>query len=521
MKELSFPAKLALAMLLLFMIVNFITTLSPPIARDALKYHLFLPKNYCLHHSIAPVPGNIYSFFPQFTEMLYTFCLALANDYSAHLIHYYFGILTLFSICALVKKNSSAERAIFVGLIFYSMPIVSQLSGWAYVDLVLLFYIFTGLVLFFEALENKNSFLLLISAIPFGISLGIKYLALFPILVISMILWAGYLFSSPDKRTFPFKTLFIFFTLIFAIASPWYIRNILLVKNPFFPFFSSIFGVKGWEAESALMYDTLLRTYGAGTHLKDLLLAPFRLSNYGTSFKYFDGVIGAGCLVFLLLLPFKKPRKRKIVYLLICSLCLFFLWFYSSQQSRFLLPAVAIACVSFYSIFEHRVLGIIAAGLVITIALFNIFFVVSNPLFKKTFSFIVRTPDRDTFLLENLYNYAPIKYINDQLPDNSKTYFILVGNIGYYVDKPFVQESVFEDRLFRKVVTTSNSPDEIYDNFTKQGITHLLINENMAAKYLYPDIPPEKIKQFKDFSSKSLDIMYRKNSFSLYRIKPQ
>ncbi|HPC20576.1 MAG TPA: hypothetical protein PL039_10305 [Kiritimatiellia bacterium] len=46
--------------------------LLPPLARDALVYHLEVPRQYLLHHGLIELPRNVYAYFPKGIEMLFT-----------------------------------------------------------------------------------------------------------------------------------------------------------------------------------------------------------------------------------------------------------------------------------------------------------------------------------------------------------------------------------------------------------------------------------------------------------------
>lgn len=71
-----------------------LTTLLPPTILDALVYHLALPKAYVRAHALVDAPGNIYSFFPQNTEMLFALGLMAHSHVPAHVFHLTFGLLT-------------------------------------------------------------------------------------------------------------------------------------------------------------------------------------------------------------------------------------------------------------------------------------------------------------------------------------------------------------------------------------------------------------------------------------------
>jgi len=503
-----------------------INSLTPPIGRDAVMYHLKMPQHYIQTKYVYPELTNFYSFFPPLIEMLYTFTLMLSNDYSSHLLHFYFGILAALTIFAFVRRISDLDIAIFTALIFYSLPIVSQLSSWAYVDLALCFYTILSVCFLSKALaqENINTPLIKLSAILLGLALGIKYFTLLSLYLIVILFLIKYINIQKTKRPFLLRQGLIFVVLSALIASPWYLRNIFMTGNPFYPFFYSLFGGPYWSLEQAKLYEFWLRhNFSMGHSIIDYLLIPWRLAVYGTFDGPFDGKIGPIYLTLTPLIILFKPRHKFAKYLLMYSALFFFCWINISQQARFLLPALAILTICLYAIFEldfkgtivnHHSIRLLTIGLVI----YNLLFVFEQFKRYQPLAFITGKINREEFLLNHLRNYRPIQYINKNLSQNSKILMVAMGNVGYYCKKPFIQETLFEDYTFRKIMTSSKSPEQILSWFKKQGATHFLINEVTASKFIYTDLDPLHLNIYSMFRNKYLRIGYADAYVVLYKI---
>ncbi|MDT8380603.1 MAG: hypothetical protein RQ739_17105, partial [Desulfotignum sp.] len=52
----------------------------PPVDRDALTHHLFIPKLYLLHGGIYEIPHIGFSYYPMNLDLLYMIPLAFNND---------------------------------------------------------------------------------------------------------------------------------------------------------------------------------------------------------------------------------------------------------------------------------------------------------------------------------------------------------------------------------------------------------------------------------------------------------
>ncbi|MFH1767528.1 MAG: hypothetical protein ABH858_00010, partial [Candidatus Omnitrophota bacterium] len=343
---------ICILLLLIFVFINLINCFLPPLGRDALKYHLRMPKHYIEIGRVQPISTNIFSRFPQLIEMLHTFLLLLFNDYAPQLLHTYFGILTTFAIFMFIRRRASLGSAIICCLTFYSLPVVSQISSWAYVDLSLSFYTVLSFGLYLEGLQKLKTNLFTVSACLLGIALGIKYLALISVVIAFGILCIYLFIIERGQRSVLLRQGMKFFAITAIIGSPYYARNIILEHNPVFPFFYSIFKGENWDASRALLYQTFLRSYGMGHSLKDLLLLPWRIAVFGREGLLFDGAIG---MIYITLTPFLlwlRPRHKFPAFTLIYSFPFFLIWAILSQQIRFLLPAFAIFSTGLYVIFE-------------------------------------------------------------------------------------------------------------------------------------------------------------------------
>jgi len=515
-------SKIALVLFILFIAGNFINCFSPPIERDAMTYHLKMPQSYIKTGSVSPEPNNFFSYFPQLVEMLYTFGLMFSNDYSSHLIHFYFGILAALAIFLFVRRISNSEAALFSALAFYSLPLVSQLSTWAYVDLALCFFTALALYFFLRALEDANWALLKLSAVLFGFAFSIKYLASISLYIVLIISMLHFLNTKSEKRAAFIKEIIYFLIILTVVALPWYLRNALLTGNPIYPFFYSIFKGPYWDMERAKLYSILLGLYGMGRSLLDYIMLPWRMAVYGGLDGPFDAEIGLTYLVLAPLLVFFKPRHKSANCLLIYGAAFFLMWTTLSQQVRFLLPAFAALSICLYSVFECAFKGSIVnrrSILILAIGLISYNLILSWQCFQKQkpLEFIIGKTSRQQYLIKYLKDYPAINYMNNNLSDKSKTYMVSIGNVGYYCQKDFIQESVF-DYSFVKILKEAGSPQEILSWLKNQGASHVLINEVTASRYIYSDLELPQLQTYNTFRKNHLSLIYTNGILFLYQI---
>jgi hypothetical protein len=229
----------------------------------------------------------------------------------------------------------------------------------------------------------------------------------------------------------------------------------------------------------------------------------------------FDAEIGIIYLVFTPLLIFFRPRNKITDYFLIYSAVFFFAWTMLSQQTRFLLPAFAALSICFYAIFDSpkRSLRLLAVCLIS----YNLFLSWQQFQKYKPFEFILGETSRQEYLMKYLKDYPAINYINTRLAEDSKTLMVSIGNIGYYCQRPFIQESVF-DYEFKKMLMECSSQEGIMLWLKNQGATHLLINEISAIKYIYPDLESPRLNIYNNFRKAYLTTIYTNGIVFLYEI---
>jgi len=156
----NFPAEhcvKAALIVLLFALTACIITLScvPPVSRDALVYHLALPKLYIEHGGIYEIPSLVFSYFPLNLHLLYTIPLYFGNDIIPKFIHFAFALATAWLIFIYLKKRLDDLYALLGVLFFLSIPLIVKLSITAYVDLGLVFFSTASVFYLLKWTENK------------------------------------------------------------------------------------------------------------------------------------------------------------------------------------------------------------------------------------------------------------------------------------------------------------------------------------------------------------------------------
>ena len=341
----------------------------PPISRDALTHHLFVPKLWLQNGSIAPIPDISFSYYPMNIDLLYAVPLMFGNDIVPKYIHFSFALGTAYIIFRYLKKRCDLEFAIFGSIFFLSIPVIVKLSITAYVDLGLVFFSTLSLILLLEwPKSNFGLKYLVLAAISCGLAAGTKYNGLITVFILSLfvpVIYSRYAKKHIATTSKALSSFLIFSALAILVLSPWLIRNYTLTSNPIYPLHHSFFQTVKIDNNAAPAVSELdqqskpvpgsqkrknvfvTRKFLYGERWWQTLLLPVRFFTEGKDDdpRFFDGKLTP----FLLVLPLfgfgrRSPDQRLFVdkaILLTYSVLFFFLVFFQeSMRIRYITPVI-------------------------------------------------------------------------------------------------------------------------------------------------------------------------------------
>ncbi len=341
--------KVAAAVILFVLIVTAIAGLAETTGgwdNDAVAYHLLGPKVWLRDGVVRPVPDNCHTAFPQTVEVLFGELLSLggsrAPGFSAVLTFSVF----LMIVGLLARRVGLGRRGAWWTIaIVTSMPAVYAGAHSGFIDAVYASLVLAAVIIVLDAREAADFAVL---GLFCGLAMGTKYTGMlaFPaILLVSVYLWRNA--GNQSGRAF-LRNCCIAIGVACLVASPFYIRNWVLLGSPLYPtpvFLLGIFHPK--YLSSNMLYQLQgylwLRGSGLGRGPLAYLALPFNLT-YHTSRFHGAGGIGLAPLAFcpLALLLGWRNRIVKAVALLVWIMAT--AWFLQ-QESRFLIPVYAMAAV--------------------------------------------------------------------------------------------------------------------------------------------------------------------------------
>lgn len=514
----------AVPLLAALLVAGLALALAPETGKDALLYHLAVPKEYLKRGGFVFLPGNVFANYPLLGEMAYIPALFLRGEVFAKLLHFgsLAGVLAGMRSFSLrhVPENAFPWSSL---LLFAAIPTVFSVSHTANVDLFVVLYALAALFAYANwADEGRGGWLALSGAFT-GAALSCKYTALLlPFLGVLGVLMEARRRNATDREAL--GNLLRYLAPAAVLGAPFYVKNLVLTGNPFYPFLYGLFGGKGWDAEQARLYDALVEHLGMGRGWIDTLLLPWNVSlRAQADSPRFDGILGP---VFLFALPFLFGVRRVAAPLkaaLAFSLLWFLFWASSAQLTRYLLPvfpflAVAVGVALTWrrsrpGRWPYRLLAVVVSGGLA----FGGYHIARE--FGKTgpLGVIAGTESRADYLGRVVPVSRMYGYLDRHLPSGSKVFLVYMRNYTFLCETECYSDSMFESYTIQKILSGSRSADEVRAALRSGGFTHLMYD----GRYVFGDLStftPREKELFARFQEEGLVLLHEEGPFRLCRI---
>ena len=484
--------------------------------RDELTYHLTLPSLYLKNQGFTSIPYFVYSLMPHNLDLLFCLPMSLKNPLLARTTHGLFGLFILFLMAAFLSQKNKKEYGLIAALFFLMNPVVLTEMRLAYTDLALTFFMLMAYAAISSvSQEEKSVFPYILCGLCLGLACGVKYVGMTLTLAFLLSFWiCEFMDSHSLKNTFR-KTLLITLPCLLVFL-PWLVKNIWAAGNPFYPFFYSLFGGYHWNSELANQLTAWQQGIGVPLTFKNILLLPFTvLLKGGEGYSHFDGKLNP---LWMIILPFLfcfVHKSKTIRDSLIFSFVYFYIWGFTSQQMRFLIPLLPFlslsAALSLASLLESlphpgtkkRLKRILFLGLSAYVLASSL------PLLQtagKNISQFTISP-----ALPALKSPPIHEYINNHTPLNSKILF-LNNNQTFYCQRDWMADCFFEASQMNNLLKQTSDEAGLMKLLKSLKVTHILIrNVDWGIPY------PQHLKSFLK-NRRHCTTVYEWELFSLIRV---
>ncbi|RYX84529.1 hypothetical protein EON83_09255 [bacterium] len=529
----------------------FVLTLVPPSAGDydSLVYHLSVPSQWLREGRVSQLQFDHHSYFPFVAEMLYALALGVRDAVFAKFFHWVMLLFGALALGTLGKRAGGKTAGLWAAALFVSLPMAQSESTTAYVDLAFSAFAWAAIALFCEALFDTSAdartrrLSWIGSSVFCGLCLGSKY---FGWLIFGFLgLWAlvtSARASSEGKERWARLVWLALPALV--IGGFWYGRNMLWTGNPVFPFAYEIFGGRGWTLAMAQTYNADQAQFGFGKTPFDLLVLPFRLAmspinqggvlwpipsarpTDGVHTGFFDVVVldvlfavFPGPVLLATGIPaFVARRKGTMVGFLAWMFAfLWFFWAFTSQQIRYLFPALGILCVLSGWVLATRLprfsIATRAAG--VCLALWMVFSpTVALWRARGNFAVISGAQTPEAYLQRSFAGYEAMQWIGANTPATSR--IAVYGEPrDFYLPRPNFWADDQHNNLIDYAVTTT--PAQLTAALKSLGATYVLYNRD-AARNGGTFGPPQPLFD-QTVSAGNLRSLFSAHGFEVYELK--
>jgi len=490
--------------------VTFFLAFAPPWGWDGLQYHLITPKLILQNGRVAAPPDNLSLNYPSLVEMLFLAGMLLKGDGVTQVLHWIFLPLTLGAVLAYAARYFSWRVGWLAAALLCAVPTILLVATWAYNDLALMFFTFTAFVYVLRARETRQTRFVLLAGALCGFAFGEKVTAFFAPLALTALLWR--------RERQAAREILLFWAMACALGLPWWLRNLILVGNPIYPF---VFGGLYWDAFRAAWYTR----WGSGLlqHPLELLWVPWTMTIQGTQSDLFQGTLGP---LLLALLPLNLIPARVVDNA--SRFTLRAMWFFAAAlylpwllgvaqsallwQSRLLLPAfplfALLAAVGLEKLaalelkqFSARRFMRLGIAVILGITAASYMLALLNDGVLDYFFFGAR----DQYLQNKLgAHYATAQWVNAYLPRDAKILFLWEPRTYYF--QPTAEADAILDR-FVHLRYLFNDADALQRALRQDGYTHVLLYREGLDNLLqtgYDPITTQDLRVLNEFVSQAL-----------------
>lgn len=460
---------------------------------DTLVYHLGIPNIIIQYNGFINTPNIVY-----FNTSIYyeigLVPITFAGDLVPRIFHFIIGLFFLISIINFSIITFKIKNKTLLFLFILSMPLSMFLLTTIKNDLIVALFIFLGIKHFYN---NKY-----LSAIFWGFSFGVKYFSIIPFTIFILI----QIFNKRLKV----KELFKFFSIYSLIIFPLFIKNIIYIGNPVYPFLYNIFYTEFWDLSRSII---MKNDVGQITKtISNFIRLPFDISfnTYG-----FVGHIGVQFLVFLPFLIFVAKKHNTLFYFSILTL---FTGSYFSGSIRFFYIVFLILSIYIVYIIESNKKKVLIY-LAIIIIFINIgYSIVFQENLYLLYKFYSGKLNIETYKSHLFPSYEGFKFINTNTPKNSK--ILLVGEArNFYLKRKYIVSSALDFPAINNYINNCKNYEDFKNNLKKNKINYIFLSKSELLRTYkkYNRFSNTQLKRYFTFLEQ-FPLVYENNEVFIYKI---
>jgi hypothetical protein len=125
---------------------------------------------------------------------------------------------------------------------------------------------------------------------------------------------------------------------------------------------------------------------------------------------------------------------------------------------------------------------------------------------------------RTEYLTRALPEYSAFDYINRQTATDAKIYLLFAGRRGYYCERNYFHDGGDLPGFLLGAIRTAQNAEQIEESLRQYQITHLMVREDLLARFLSNNLTPEQGRLWNEFASRALKLGFRERGYAVYQL---
>lgn len=466
--------KIFSAIVIFFLLLSLTITFSPDTGFDPLNYTLAIPNWWIINHGIKDMPQHIYHNLFSFYASIYTAAMSIGNEITAKILNNYAVLVSIAGIVIWIGNKLFNRQTIILSLAIicasYNFYILSSITE---SDSISIMFSFIALIMILRD-GGKSSRYVIIPAVFTGCAMASKAITV----IFAACLSALLLYLNKDNMKEGVKKTIIFILVASLPVIPWLIKNQIYRGNPFFPFFSNIFGFdKTYDPELINLFFKYSNAFNCDfisiiKNLYNLHIAYYTPFNNHTQPLL---MASAGFIPFI----YKKTDWKQNLLLIFTLILLTVQLLFLSSTRYFFNVYVLLTMFFSYYIYPYIEKKRLLLTFFTAIILFFSLSILGEVKLINMLAIPYGNMDYDSYLSHYVpYGYyKAVKWANDNLPDSSK---ILINDwLGrsFYIKRNYYVTSYVDKYWYDIFAKNAKNADDIYIALKENGFTHIIENK--------------------------------------------
>ena len=457
---------------------------------DTLAYHLADPKVWLQSGQIQYLYYEHHSNFPCTVDNLFIWGLTWGGAAGAKAFSLAFLLLGVLAIFGFARRRYGAVAAWWSALAFATIPVVLWEAGTGYIDVPHGLYGGLGAVYAANYLldQSKRSNLWL-SGLMLGFAAGTKYTGLQTIGVVLFVIVCA--MAMRKQVSEGFRSAALIGLVAAGVGGSWYVKNIAWTGNPVYPFFFEKLGGHDWDQRRADAYRIEQQKFGAGplaerhrpaqfgAAVLGLAYQPGRYVNPGEDQGQGTPLGATGIVVVAAALIWAISGAAGLFEGVLLSMVgvSFLIWFFLSQQSRYVVPlAVPLTILAGAAIPKLKAGRLVMVAISLQAA-YSLYLVYTQR-FQLQSQVALGKVSPEDYQSQMVSFYKPSLVINKEVKGGKVALYDEV--FGYLLDVPYAWANPPHDTVIP--YDSMKDAASYVAGMKKLGFTHLYLNMSPLVK---------------------------------------